>query len=701
MKQIFSFLLLFSFFTSPAQDRSKWFEFYLPWDDSTKTITDMSGYLDAPAGKYGFLKTTPDGHFRFENGNDNIRFVGVVNVSLANFPTKEESRIIAARMAKFGINMCRIHLMDLEGGDGLFANSAQNTIILSPDRLDKMDYFIKCLKDRGIYFNFCIQSARIFKTADGIDAPIGNRQSKYSTLFNQKLINLQKDFANKTINHINPYTGLTYANDPAMISVELTNENSLLNGWIGWGFGELFADHPTGIGPFYAQELDTRFNTWLAAKYANDSVLKQSWSGLNGETSSELIKNGSFEQDLTNWSSWINTPLVQGSISVDATSSKNGTKSAKILVTQTGEQDWYFQMKPNILQVKEGAGYKLSFYAKANVEKELSLDIMENDTWKWISGPAFTTSTQWKLYEFYFTAPFQTNKAILQFNFGTQSGTFWIDSVSLVRYSGIGLEKGESLGLKNVKRTKATEMPSYTDQRIGDNAAFYFDLEKKYTQELSDYLKTNLGVKCPITFTNNYFGLASIYSQAQADFIDTHYYWGGNINPNATSYFDLVYPNKSILLDPENSTMNQMQLCKVKNMPLVLSEYNHPYPYIFQSEAPSLLYAYGSFFDLDGIYWHAYYDWMNRYTQREQDMDYDIAMHSVMMTQLLLALPYRMNYIKKAQTYAEGNFKTQDVFNNSKIYRSDNVLNIKHTEIGTSLLQHGFRNVDFDADSTF
>jgi len=318
-----------------------------------------------------------------------------------------------------------------------------------------------------------------------------------------------------------------------------------------------------------------------------------------------------------------------------------------------------------------------------------------------IDGPAFTTSTQWKLYEFYFTAPFTSDKAIAQFNFGKQSGTFWLDSVSLVRYSGIGLEKGESLGQKNIKRTKATEMPGYTDQRVGDNAAFYFDLEKKYTQELSDFLKTDLGVKCPVTFTNNYYGLASIYSQAQADFIDTHYYWGGNINPNATTYFDLVYPNTSMLLDPQNSTLNQMQLCKVKNMPLVLSEYNHPYPYIFQSEAPSLLYAYGSFFDLDGIYWHAYYDWMNRYTQREQDMDYDIAMHPVMMTQLLLALPYRMNYINKAQTYAEGNFKTQDIFNNSKIFKADNVLNLKHTETGTSFLQHGFRNADFDADSSF
>ena len=124
--------------------------------------------------------------------------------------------------------------------------------------------------------------------------------------------------------------------------------------------------------------------------------------------------------------------------------------------------------------------------------------------------------------------------------------------------------------------------------------------------------------------------------------------------------------------------MNLIPLCKVKNKPLVISEYNHEYPYIFQSEAPSLLYAYGSFIGLDGIYWHAYYDMMNRYSQRWQDMLYDIAEHPVMMTQMMLALPYRMNYIKQAETYAEGNYKLQDVFNNSKTYQENRVLNLKN-----------------------
>ena len=217
----------------------------------------------------------------------------------------------------------------------------------------------------------------------------------------------------------------------------------------------------------------------------------------------------------------------------------------------------------------------------------------------------------------------------------------------------------------------------------------------------SGFLKNDLNVKCPVTFTNNYFGLASIYSQSQADYMDFHMYWDHPNYPNGWSNTDFTMQNKSMLLNPQGSTINHMLLSKVKNMPLVLSEYNHPYPYIFQSEAPSLLYAYGSFFDLDGILWHAYYDYMNNFSQRQQDMFFDIAMHPVMMTQMMLALPYRMKSIAAAKTNIEANYREQDVFNNTKIYQDNDLINLENAEYGTSFLQHGFEHASFDADSSF
>ncbi len=660
----------------------------------------MSAYLDAPAGKYGFLQVTPDGHFRFENKSETERFVGVVNVAIANFPTREQAPVLAARMAKFGINLVRIHLMDVEGQYGLFQNSAQNTLQLSASKLDKMDYFIKCLKDKGIYFNFCIHSGRMYKTGDGIDAPVTNNQSKYVTLFNQKIIGLQKDFATKTIGHKNPYTNLTYADDPAMANLELTNENSLFNGWLGWQSDFIFEGITDGIGTYYSRELDTMFNNWLAEKYENDTALREAWSGSAGEPSAELIKNNSFEQNLTSWGNLV-TGGAQGKISIDTQNAKDGSKSIKIVVTSPGTENWNVQLMTNDFKVEKNKSYKISFYTKADVEKEVRLEVMERQTWKWIMGPTYKTTTDWKLQEVYFNSPFDSQALVVALEWGLQTGTFWIDSVSVTETFGTGLEPGESLPAKNIKRTKNSEIGKYSKQRVGDNAEFYFDVEKNYTDELSGFLKNDLNVKCPVTFTNNYFGLASIYSQSQADYMDFHMYWDHPNYPNGWSNTDFTMQNKSMLLNPQGSTINHMLLSKVKNMPLVLSEYNHPYPYIFQSEAPSLLYAYGSFFDLDGILWHAYYDYMNNFSQRQQDMFFDIAMHPVMMTQMMLALPYRMKSIAAAKTNIEANYREQDVFNNTKIYQDNDLINLENAEYGTSFLQHGFEHASFDADSSF
>lgn len=697
----FSFILSLSAATSLyGQDRSEWFEFYLPWTDSTRNLTDMSGYLDKPAGKYGFLEVTPDGHFKFENKEQNERFVGVVNVAIANFPTREEARIIVARMAKFGINLVRIHLVDVDGSYGLFQNSSNNTLQISADRLDKMDYFIYCMKEKGIYFNFCIHSGRIYKPADGIASPVENDQSKYITLFAPEIIELQKDFTLKTIGHLNPYTQLKYADDPAMATVELTNENSLFNGWFGWQPDFLFAETTGGIGQYYSDQLDSLFNSWLKTQYPDNQSLEEAWQEENSIDPDELILNGSFEQNLTGWQ-----PLVTGgstaTINTDESIAKHGSKSAKISITGAGTENWHVQLKSNNFKVEKGKDYKVTFYSRADVEKDVILEIMENDTWKWMMGPVYKTATDWKLNEIFFNAQFDSDKLILAFGWGKQTGTFWLDSVSVTETAGIGLEPGESLADGNISRTKESAIGKYTRQRIGDNAAFYFDTEKKYTEELTGYLKNDLGVKCPVTFTNNNFGLASVYSQSQADYIDFHMYWDHPSFPNGWSEINFTLKNKSILLYPETSTFNRMQLTKVKDLPHVLSEYNHPYPYIFQVEAPSLLYAYGSFFDLDGIMWHAYYDYMNRFSQRYQDMFFDIAMHPVMMTQMLLALPYRLKYIKPAQTIVEAHYSENDVFNNTKIYQDNKVINMENKDFGTSLLHSGFQNGGFTDDSTY
>ena len=77
------------------------FPFVLPWDDATPSITNLSAWLEKPAGREGFV-SVKDGHL-FANGK-RFRIFGVNLAFGANFPTHDDADKIAARMAKFGIN---------------------------------------------------------------------------------------------------------------------------------------------------------------------------------------------------------------------------------------------------------------------------------------------------------------------------------------------------------------------------------------------------------------------------------------------------------------------------------------------------------------------------------------------------------------------------------------------------------------------
>ena len=47
-------------------------------------------------------------------------------------------------------------------------------------------------------------------------------------MINERLIELQKDYARKLLLHVNPYTGLALADDKAVITVQIYNEESAI-----------------------------------------------------------------------------------------------------------------------------------------------------------------------------------------------------------------------------------------------------------------------------------------------------------------------------------------------------------------------------------------------------------------------------------------------------------------------------------------
>jgi hypothetical protein len=144
MRTILPLIALGALFLSRASAVEP-FPFVLPWDDATPGITDLSGYLEKPAGRHGFV-TARDGHLFA--GEKRIRFFGVNLAFGANFPTHADATKVAARMAKFGINCVRFHHLDTSVAPaGLLE---KDRVTLNPENLDRLDYFIAQLKAHGI-----------------------------------------------------------------------------------------------------------------------------------------------------------------------------------------------------------------------------------------------------------------------------------------------------------------------------------------------------------------------------------------------------------------------------------------------------------------------------------------------------------------------------------------------------------------------
>ena len=84
----------------------KWMPWVLQWDDAPLDISHLFA-SEKPAGKHGFMRSE-NGRFVFEDGY-RPRFWGVLMNSAACFPPHEVAEQRARRLAKFGINIVRLH----------------------------------------------------------------------------------------------------------------------------------------------------------------------------------------------------------------------------------------------------------------------------------------------------------------------------------------------------------------------------------------------------------------------------------------------------------------------------------------------------------------------------------------------------------------------------------------------------------------
>lgn len=188
---------------------------------------DFSSLIDAPAGKYGFVTVNDKGTLSFQNApGKRLRLHGINLCQTANFPPKEEADAIAESFTKMGFNSVRIHHHD----NYFPKKDSPGTLDFDPETLDRLDYFFAACKRRGLYITTDFYTSRVFRTGDNIPGSANIHPKSLFPVSEQAMQNW-RDFTRKWMTHVNPYTGMSWAEDPALVAVNLVNEDNLTRMW--------------------------------------------------------------------------------------------------------------------------------------------------------------------------------------------------------------------------------------------------------------------------------------------------------------------------------------------------------------------------------------------------------------------------------------------------------------------------------------
>ncbi|HEY7181050.1 MAG TPA: hypothetical protein VIC84_06510 [Blastocatellia bacterium] len=247
--------------------------FMLDHRGGAASVINLSFLLDAPAGKHGFARIA-GGHLVAGDGK-RLRLWGVNITDWSRgstmLPSKEDAPMWAATLARFGVNCVRLHFLDLAAPRGLIDDMRDDTRSFNAGQLDRLDFWIAELKKRGVYIDLNLNVGRSYKAGDGVKDADKIRWAKGLTLYDTRLIELQKEYAKQLLTHYNPYTKTEYRNEPAVVIVEMVNENALYVGFRA----------PT---PAYDKDLLDLYNAWLRQNRSPAQIAKlRAAAGVEGD----------------------------------------------------------------------------------------------------------------------------------------------------------------------------------------------------------------------------------------------------------------------------------------------------------------------------------------------------------------------------------------------------------------------------------
>ena len=188
-------------------------------------------------------------HFEFEDfPGVPRRFYGVNLCGSGTIPSPAVGEAFVAQMARRGYNALRLHHHD----DGLVQGSPDGTTI-NQEALGRMEALLAACKRHGLYVTTDLFVSRkvprraIGQNRDGV---VGMDEYKALVLVNEAAFSNLCAFARQWLTHVNPHTGLRWADDPTLAFLAFVNE-----GHIGMNGAETLRTYP---------EYAAAWKTWVA-----------------------------------------------------------------------------------------------------------------------------------------------------------------------------------------------------------------------------------------------------------------------------------------------------------------------------------------------------------------------------------------------------------------------------------------------------
>ncbi len=199
-----------------------------------------------------------------------------------------------------GYNLFRVFDIDLM--------SPKKRLSIEPELLDKVDYLLARMGQQGVYLHLTLLGYGLFQPeAPSLkyDPEVQCRECDFKAkmfLGDPEMRRIWLYAAETLMNHVNPYTGLAWKDDPAIVCVEPYNEQE------------------SGLLARYMKSAESkeawhqRFREWLETKYQTPQALAEAWAETNITSFSQITSPAeklAFVPPSYNWAGIESSPCDQ------------------------------------------------------------------------------------------------------------------------------------------------------------------------------------------------------------------------------------------------------------------------------------------------------------------------------------------------------------------------------------------------------